>query len=182
MKVELQCAVERQVESGNRGPHKQGEQPPDLPGRVYTCSSCVNIHSAPFILKSVPIWMLDYMVTLTIRHVKQSGFDPEGTGKPLKSFGFYFKKNTVENGLGILCLCDGKYRHQLERYCSDQDRRNDGRGQGMESNRWFDIEGSFWKAWYLMCKMKDEESRWHSDLDWAAAWAKCRRWRQGGRK
>lgn len=25
MKVEIRCAVERQVESGNRGPHKQGE-------------------------------------------------------------------------------------------------------------------------------------------------------------
>lgn len=30
MKVELQCAVERQVESGNRGPHKQGK-------RILTC-------------------------------------------------------------------------------------------------------------------------------------------------
>lgn len=30
MKVEIRCAVERQVESGNRGPHKQGE-------RILTC-------------------------------------------------------------------------------------------------------------------------------------------------
>lgn len=56
--------------SGNRGPPRPGEQHPDLPGRVYTCCSCTNINSAPFILKSVPVQMLGYTVSPITRHVK----------------------------------------------------------------------------------------------------------------